>query len=115
MSGNLDELLKYVRNVVPKDSKKPWSKTKMMLVKHAEKRAMQRYKIKYTSKIRKDAERQIQKGNAECIHRVSLNRAVFRIFIEGKQCLVMYDNKRHTIVTFLLPHHRVFKNFCDKD
>jgi hypothetical protein len=76
-------------------------KTRADLHAHARKRAEERYGLKFTKSIRIQAVKDIQEGKALFIAKESNVRTRWNIVIGGTNYPIVYDNKRHAIVTFL--------------
>jgi hypothetical protein len=68
---------------------------------HAIKRLRQRYYIYISISELDIISSKIRKGESVCVGSTSLSRTVHLLEIKGIKCLAIYDNKRHTIVTFL--------------
>jgi hypothetical protein len=69
---------------------------------HATRRALKRYKLTFSKKIRNSFIRRIQE-NEDVVHLESRSKrvSVFAIRHENRWVPVVYDNKRKEIVTFL--------------
>ncbi|RJO61085.1 MAG: hypothetical protein C4542_07305 [Dehalococcoidia bacterium] len=76
---------------------------------HARKRVAQRYGKALSSDAIKRIARLIKTNNDSCafIERQSLRVTVWDVPYEGQTYRVVYDNKRHSIVTFLPPDIKV--------
>lgn len=70
---------------------------------HAKKRAMERYGLTLNREQYGELVKKIQRGNARLMQKQSLRVSVWEIEIRGFKVLVVYDKKRHNIVTFLPP------------
>ena len=68
---------------------------------HAKRRALERYGLKLTTPALKKIVAQIRNGQAAFVESQSNRVKKFLVIVEGKEILVVYDNKRHTVVTFL--------------
>jgi hypothetical protein len=77
-------------------------KHKLHLDAHAGRRLEERYGIaNYDAAMRNRIVADIQNQRGEFLWRDSLNRAHWKIQIEGRPVHVVYDLKRHAIATFL--------------
>jgi len=89
----------------PKRQKKRTPKTAKILHNHSSIRAAQRYELYLDEERRKEILRMISSGavtdNCRAIERQSLSRTLFRVVIDGVVCGVVYDKKRHELVTFI--------------
>lgn len=70
-------------------------------IEHAKRRALERYGLNLNRKSYYEIVRLIQKGKALPINSVSNRSKTFYLVYNGKALKVAYDNKRHTITTFL--------------
>jgi hypothetical protein len=70
---------------------------------HALQRAKERYSINLSIDDYLDLVRQIQNGEAKFVERQSNRVTLFEIQIKNFAVVVVYDKKRHVIVTFLPP------------
>lgn len=70
---------------------------------HALQRAKERYSINLSIDDYLDLVRQIQAGHAKFVERQSNRITLFEIRIRNFTVVVVYDKKRHVIVTFLPP------------
>ena len=69
--------------------------------KHAKERAGERFGIIFDQKTHDEVIKIIQDGKAKFVERQSNRITLFDVFIDGKECRVVYDKERKTIVTFL--------------
>jgi hypothetical protein len=80
-------------------------KTQKILHNHSSVRAAQRYGIYLDDERRAHILALIQSGcvTEECqaIEKQSNSRTLFRVIIDGQVCGVVYDTKRHELVTFI--------------
>lgn len=80
-------------------------KTAKILHNHSSVRAAQRYELYLDEERRANILKMISSGadTDECraIERQSLSRTLFRVIIDGIVCGVVYDKKRHELVTFI--------------
>lgn len=70
---------------------------------HSEKRAMERFGIKLDREARFAIHGMIHEGQTRLIQKRSLRRSIHELTYEGKLIHVVYDHKRHSLVTFLMP------------
>jgi hypothetical protein len=70
---------------------------------HARKRFMQRYGLTLSRRVHDHMVQQIQTGKSILIDKQSLRVTVRDVTFDGNVYRVVYDNKRHCIVT-VLPH-----------
>lgn len=88
-----------------KRQKKRAPKTAKILHNHSSIRAAQRYELYLDEERRKEILRMISSGavtdNCRAIERQSWSRTLFRVVIDGVVCGVVYDKKRHELVTFI--------------
>jgi len=69
---------------------------------HCAKRALQRYRIKLTKRIRIRIVQSIEHEEAQIVRRISNRLTVWRVSIPGyPELKVVYDKKRKEVVTFL--------------
>ena len=68
---------------------------------HARKRMLQRYGIWLSKKLRRKIIAEIQAGKAKWLGRQSLRVTGWQVEVEGKSVQVLYDSKRHVLVTVL--------------
>ena len=68
---------------------------------HAKRRASQRYGITLNKYQYREISKMIMKGQEFVLSRPSLARTIYLIEYMGKQMKVVYDKKRHQVVTFL--------------
>lgn len=68
---------------------------------HGKARAMQRYGIELNKQLRRDITRLIYDGKGLFIQKCKSKRVVLMVIFENQECLVIYDKKTKTIVTFL--------------
>ncbi len=73
------------------------------LLRHSDKRAWERFGIDLRAEKRLEINAMIYEGRAKVIQRRSLRSAIYELTIDGKLVHVVYDHKRHMIVTFLEP------------
>ena len=74
---------------------------------HAKRRCWSRYGLELTSRQIKEIVRQVQEqDDAVFITRHSNTRTIWRVNYSGKRLIVVYDNKRQNIATFLPPRKR---------
>jgi hypothetical protein len=66
---------------------------------HAKRRALERHGLSDVSLKKIVAD--IQRGKAQFVERQSLRVTKWLVTVGGKQVLVVYDNKSHTVATFL--------------
>ena len=89
------------------------SKTSKILRNHSSVRAAQRYEIYLDDERRARILALIQSGAVtdECraIEKQSNSRTLFRVTIDGQVCGVVYDTKRHELVTFIPPESPILK------
>ena len=78
------------------------TKTKSEVL-HAKMRARQRLGIEFNKEERRSLIARIQTGRLKTVRKQSLRVTVFRDTINGIDIDVVYDNKRHTVVTFMYP------------
>jgi hypothetical protein len=92
-------------NAAPAPRRKKTPKTQKILQNHSSVRASQRYGLYLDEERRKEILRMISSGavtdNCRAIERQSLSRTLFRVVIDGVVCGVVYDKKRHELVTFI--------------
>lgn len=85
-----------------KDRKPRQKKTATHLQKHAQKRALTRYRIDLTFDDIGQLNKQITDGKAFRLEPYSNNRSLWQIILpNSKPAFVVYDKKRGSIVTFL--------------
>lgn len=77
----------------------------LMQKKHFKRRLKQRYEISLKKNIESTILHQIQAGHAEFLGRRSLRVTIWKVEFGGKMIKVVYDSKRHNLVT-ALPIHR---------
>lgn len=91
--------------MIQKRIKKRKPKTAAVLKNHSSVRAAQCYGLYLDDERREKILGMISAGAVtdECraIEKQSLTRTLFRVIIDGQVCGVVYDKKRHEIVTFL--------------
>lgn len=77
--------------------------------KHAHKRALERHGIHLTRSAQEKLIKKIQSGEAEALLKQSHRVTIFSVNHResGKDILVAYDKKRHTIITVLPEEARV--------
>ena len=68
---------------------------------HAKRRALQRYNLEFTKKVRNQIKSKIQSNGAKFLHRQSRRVTVWEIDHENRKFKVVYDTMRGEIVTFL--------------
>lgn len=88
-------------------------KTAEILRNHSSVRAAQRYEMYLDEERRTRILALIQSGAVtdECraIEKQSNSRTLFRVVIDGQVCGVVYDTKRHELVTFIPPESPILK------
>ena len=77
---------------------------------HAKRRAIERYGLSLNKFALKEMVRQIQSGKAQFLERSSIRVTKWLVKHEGQMIPVVYDNKSHTVVTFLPDDARELKN-----
>ena len=92
-------------------------KTRKILHSHAKKRAKERFGIQLNKEMRKKIINLIQTGDpaCKCLNKVSRIRSEFQLTFEGKEYRVIYDRKRHGLVTFLPPLNEEQKKEQEKE
>jgi hypothetical protein len=71
---------------------------------HASRRSLERHGVWLTSAVQRDIVRQIQsKTAAVFVERQSLRITVWDVVYNERKFRVVYDSKRHTLVTVLPP------------
>lgn len=86
---------------------------------HAVRRAKERFDIDLTHEKRLQINGMIHEGQTRQVQRRSLRVSIHELIFEGKLIHVVYDHKRHTLVTFLMPdwsddeHHQSVRFFED--
>ncbi len=78
-------------------------KTAAILNLHAKRRAAERYGIVLNKHLRRQIVQSIRQNKARLIERQSHTRTTWLVTVDDKPAVVIYDNHRHTIVTFLPP------------
>lgn len=68
---------------------------------HAKRRAQERHGLKLNKFALREIVRQIQQNKAKFIESQSHRVKKFLVTVEGREMLAVYDNKSHTVVTFL--------------
>ena len=68
---------------------------------HAKRRAQERHGLQLNKRALREIVEQIRSNKARFIVRSSHRAKVFAVMVNGKEIAVVYDNKSHTIVTFL--------------
>lgn len=68
---------------------------------HAKRRAMERFGVELTNKKFAAIVELIQGQKAKFLDRQSGHTTRWLIELEGREVIVVYDSKRHTLVTFL--------------
>lgn len=71
--------------------------------KHAQRRAFERYDFPFTRMQRKEIVSIIQRGEALFMRKCSNRVSEFIVSYGDKKMRVLYDRKRHEIITFLPP------------
>ena len=75
---------------------------------HAKRRAMERLGFNLNKYARRDLVKLIQERKLEFLYKQSHRVTVYRANINGQDVDVVYDKKRHTIITFLFPEEAKF-------
>lgn len=70
---------------------------------HSEQRARERFGISLDRDARFAIHAMIHEGRTRLVQRRSLRISIHELTYEGKLVHVVYDHKRHTLVTFLMP------------
>lgn len=68
---------------------------------HAKRRAKERYKLILSKKEYDDLVNLVQENKSESLYKESNRISIKKILYEDQELYFAYDNKRHTIVTFL--------------
>jgi hypothetical protein len=79
----------------------PWKHKSDAQYVHSCRRALERYQLELTPELYRHFVNLIRDYKAEPVERISNRQCTFRVMYEGRNYLVVYDNKRHTIATFL--------------
>lgn len=67
--------------------------------KHAKARALERFDLEVTDRDLGEMVRQIQSGEAQFVRKQSLRVSVFKVVVQDKPLIAVYDKKRNTIAT----------------
>lgn len=70
---------------------------------HAMRRALERFEVSLTRAQYNLLVDQIQQKQAEMVLTISNRLTIYRLALDGREAHALYDKRRHTIVTFLLP------------
>ena len=70
---------------------------------HAKRRANQRYGLELTTAEVESIVRKIQTSAAKPIRKISNQITEFEVTLKEEICRVVYDRRRHSIMTFLPP------------
>lgn len=70
-------------------------------IKHAKRRAVQRFDISLSQDDIQEMIREIQNSQARFVLKQSHRVSLFEVTAKGKQLIAVYDRQRKTIVTFL--------------
>jgi hypothetical protein len=76
---------------------------------HAQKRAKERFNAELTPEYYDKLVQRIQTGKAEFVARQSNRVTLWRMYVHGKEAIVVYDKKRSKVVTLLTPYLYDFK------
>ncbi len=75
--------------------------------KHFKRRLRERFGVNVSKHKLKQIIQKIQKGDAVFIRRQSLRTTIWEVEVEGEVARVVYDAKRHTVVTAMrVPYQR---------
>jgi len=91
---------------MPKRGKKKVKVTKDMCIRfHANKRFFQHYGVTLTNTLHDEIVKKIQIGDARIVEKQSLRVSLFELSIKRikDKIIVVYDKRRHQIVTVLPP------------
>lgn len=91
------------RRTLRKNSKKNCEK------RHSIKRCAERFNIVLTPKELNDITKSIGSKNSKFLERLSLRLSVWETTIKDQKVKLIYDTKRHVIVTFLKPEYNTYK------
>lgn len=80
---------------------KPKASKHKTIKRHAKMRASERFGINFSKQIHDEVIKTIQDGKAKFVEKQSNRITLFDVLVEGKECRVVYDKERKTIVTFL--------------
>jgi len=70
-------------------------------LKHAKKRAQERYGVSLSKQDMKEIAGWIRHNKARHIHTKSLTKAIWAVEIRGEEIIVLYDRKKRIVVTVL--------------
>lgn len=68
---------------------------------HAKKRAWRRYGLVLNRNDLREIVQKIQAGRGTCLGRTSLARSKWQVEHQGRTLVVVYDKKRHVVITVL--------------
>jgi hypothetical protein len=70
---------------------------------HAKRRCLERVGVELSKTLRREIVGKIQSGKLQVVRKQSNRVTVFRHTLNEREFDIVYDNKRHRIVTFLYP------------
>jgi len=77
---------------------------------HAKRRLGERFGVFANRNVIQDVVRQIQNGTAVFAGRQSVRKTCWKVLVDGKPMIAVYDKQRKTVLTFLPPEDIRFKH-----